>query len=153
MTTLPHWDLSNVYPGLESDEFAAAFRSIQNQLGALEQLYAGRVSTVSADVAPAELAALLGEIVTCLNELYELAGTVRSYIYSFTSTDSHNVVAMKKMSEFERVWVRLEDLDVRLQSLAGQIGPGTGRSHPRWMQLPRPMPSFWGRWQSSPSTS
>ena len=123
MTTLPRWELSNVYPGLESTEYAAAFESVQNQISSLEQLYSGRVRTTPSDVAPAELAALLGEIVRQLNDLDELAETVRNYVYSFVSTDSRNVVAMKKMSELDQVWVRMEDLDVRLQTWMGRLGP------------------------------
>ncbi len=30
--TIPHWDLSNVYPGLESDAYAAAFEEVKAKL-------------------------------------------------------------------------------------------------------------------------
>ena len=33
---LPHWDLSNVYPGLESDQFQQAVRQIKAQLEDLD---------------------------------------------------------------------------------------------------------------------
>ena len=32
MTTLPHWELTQVYPDLESKEFTSAFGSIQDQI-------------------------------------------------------------------------------------------------------------------------
>ena len=35
--SLPHWDLSNVYPGLESEEFGQAISQIKAQLENLDQ--------------------------------------------------------------------------------------------------------------------
>jgi len=33
---LPHWDLSNVYPGLESEQFRAAIEILKGQIAELE---------------------------------------------------------------------------------------------------------------------
>ena len=40
--TLPHWDLSNVYPGLESEEFSRAVAEVKSMLDDLEAYLAER---------------------------------------------------------------------------------------------------------------
>ena len=40
MTTSPQWDLSNVYPSLESKEFEAAAAAVKSRIDDLEKLFA-----------------------------------------------------------------------------------------------------------------
>ena len=37
--TPPRWDLSNVFPGLESEQFRTAFQDYQQQINQLEQKF------------------------------------------------------------------------------------------------------------------
>ena len=125
MPQLPHWDLSNVYPGLESPQFSAAISEMQRQTDALEQFLNATTSTPTADPTadPTDLPATLGESVDRFNALLELARTLYSYIYSFTSTDSRDTVAMKKMSEFDQLQVRIQNLHTQWQAWIGRLGP------------------------------
>jgi oligoendopeptidase F len=121
--TLPHWDLSNVFPSLESAEFEAAIAKLKGQLDELEKLVSERVSKTDASTPPAELGALAGEAIDRFNLMYELAGTIRAYIYSYVSTDSHDKAAVKKLSEFDPLGVRMQNLATQFTAWDGKLAP------------------------------
>ena len=121
--TIPHWDLSNVYPELESGEFTADIEKLKVRIGEMEKLFANRIAKTDVKTPPGELGNLLGEVVDRWNALYELSGTLRAYISSFVTTDSRNMVAMKKMSEFQMIGVQMRKLGVQFQSWIGRIAP------------------------------
>ncbi len=123
MTDIPRWDLSNVYPSLESPEFQAAIENVQRQITELEQFLTGRVSRANASTPPAELGALLGESVERFNALQELGYTLYSYIQSFVATDSRDTTAMKKMSEFQKTMVRVQMVGTQFQAWVGKLAP------------------------------
>jgi pepF/M3 family oligoendopeptidase len=121
--TLPHWDLSNVFPSLESVEFEAAIAKLKGQLDGLEKLVAERISKTDASTPPVELGALAGEAIDQFNTMYELAGTIRAYIYSFVSTNSHDQAATKKLSEFDPIGVRMQNLATQFTAWDGKLAP------------------------------
>ena len=123
MSTPPRWDLSNVYPSLESKEFEAAIAAVKSQIDGLEKLFAEKVTKMDAKTPVKELATAAGEAIERFNVLYESSGTVRAYIQSFVTTDSHNIPAMKKMSEFQMVGVRMQNLGNQFQAWVGKIAP------------------------------
>lgn len=123
MTDIPRWDLSNVYPSLESAEFESAVGDVSRQLTEMEQFLAERVSRADLSTPVAELGALLGEAVERFNALQELGYTVYAYIQSFVATDSRNVLAMKKLSEFQQVMVRFQVLGTQFQAWLGKLAP------------------------------
>jgi pepF/M3 family oligoendopeptidase len=123
MTTPPRWDLTNVYPSLASKEFETAVASIKNQIDALESFFAEKVSKTDAASPVTDLAVLLGESVERFNAFFELSGTVRAYIHSFVTTNSHDTVAMKKMSEHQQRMVRAQMLATQFQAWVGKLAP------------------------------
>jgi pepF/M3 family oligoendopeptidase len=120
-TTPPHWDLSNVYPGLDSPELEAAIAQVKQQINELEMMFTEQFATTNAQSFVARLAALVGESIERFNRLYDLSGTVRAYIFSFITTDSRNTDARRRMSEFEQVGVRMQNLSTQFQSWVGRI--------------------------------
>ena len=54
--TAPRWDLSNVYPSLESDEFKAALQTFDDQMRALESFFEQQVADSDADAPVDQLA-------------------------------------------------------------------------------------------------
>ncbi|MEW6094728.1 MAG: M3 family oligoendopeptidase [Chloroflexota bacterium] len=123
MSTPPRWDLSNVYPALESKEYEADFALMKGQIEGLESFFKEKVSKTDAKTPVEKLAALAGEAIERFNALQELAGTLRAYIQSFVTTDSHNTLAMKKMSEFQMTGVRMQVLANQFQAWVGKITP------------------------------
>lgn len=122
-TPIPHWDLSNVFPALESKEFEAAVASVKSQIDELEKYFAERVSKTDANTPVKELAVTVGGAIDRFNAMYDLAGTIRAYIHSFVSTNSRDKAAMKKLSEFEQVGVRMQNLSTQFQAWVGKLSP------------------------------
>ncbi len=114
---LPHWDLSNVYPGLESREFSDAVAEVKVKLDDLdiyiEEHQIGRGGARPKD--SGQLAETIGGYVDRMNDLIRLFGTLESYVHSFVSTDSYNTKAKRLESELEMLGVRLERQSVFFQ--------------------------------------
>lgn len=123
MTDIPRWDLSNVYPSLESAEFQAAVASVTRQIEDLEQFFAENLKKADGATSPVELGGLLGQSIDRFNALQELGYTIYSYIQSFVTTDSRDTLAMKKMSEFQRMMVRVQMLGTQFQAWVGKLSP------------------------------
>jgi oligoendopeptidase F len=123
MTTPPRWDLTNVYPSLDSKEFEASIKKVKKQIGELEKFFDKNVDKTTAKTPVKKLAGLAGEAIDRFNALSEQAGTINAYIYSFVSTDSRDMLAMKKLSEFEQVGVRMQNLNTRFLAWAGKLSP------------------------------
>ena len=69
----------------------------------------------------ASLAEKLSALIEQTNTLLELSGKVRAYIYSFVSTDSYNNPALRLLSEFEQVGMRIEQQLTFAQSWVGKL--------------------------------
>ncbi len=124
MTEPTHqWDLTNVYPSLDSPEFDAAIALQVKQIADLEQLFTTRVSQTDIKTPLPVLAALVGEVVNLLNEAYTMVGTIQPYLTSFVATDSRNNFARRRLSEYEQVRVRLQNVSVQFQVWIGKLAP------------------------------
>jgi pepF/M3 family oligoendopeptidase len=122
MTDLPHWDLSNVYPGLESKQLKADLKKIVKQIGEMETFFAKKVVKANDKTSTAQLAKTVSEMIDRYNETMTLAYTINAYIGSFVSTDSYNKTALKMESEFDMLMVRLQKLGVQSSKFIGRIG-------------------------------
>ena len=92
---LPRWDLSNVYPALDSDEFRDGEARLRAEMGELDAFLGRTLPQTTAGSEPQQVAHVLDEAVERFNSLYKLAGTRRAYITSFVTTDSRNTEAAK----------------------------------------------------------
>ena len=114
----PHWDLSNVYPGLDSPELRQSFQAIRAQTGALETALQ---NAPSASAPLGMLASCCDDLIEKLNALYDLSQTVHSYIDSVVTTDSYNTLASSLMSEFEQLGVGIRQQTTRFSAWVGGI--------------------------------
>lgn len=115
--SLPHWDLSNVYPGLDSKEFKKAVEQLKVQLDDLDS-YMSECDIRRAGSRPkdsARLAEIIGGYLDRMNDLLLLFGTLEAYVHSFVSTDSYDTTAKRIESELEVQGVRLERMSVFFQ--------------------------------------
>jgi pepF/M3 family oligoendopeptidase len=118
----PRWDLTNVYPSLESKEFQNAVKNYRGLLDKFEKFYKNQISKASAKTSLKELGSLLGKAVDQFNAIFELSGTIEAYIYSFISTDSRDKTAMRLYSEFEQIQVRQSKLITQFRAWVGKLG-------------------------------
>lgn len=140
---VPHWDLSNVYPGLDSAEFKQAMERFKAQLDELDGYVAAhhisRAAVIDDD--PAALAQTIGGYLERMNAVIRLSSTLHSYIHSFVSTDSYNALARRLNSELDAISVRLERIDMLFRGWIGLVAadrvrfeaalaqPGPAREH------------------------
>jgi pepF/M3 family oligoendopeptidase len=120
--TLPHWDLSDIYPGLDSPEFTAGFQHFVAEVEALTSLFDTLGIDRRADLAvdPTTIGSF-EQIIARVNELLEQQSTLSAYIYSFVSTDATNNQAQAAMSELQQQSARMEKLFVRLVAWLGSL--------------------------------
>jgi pepF/M3 family oligoendopeptidase len=123
--TLPRWDLTNVYPSLDSKEFKAAVVELKSQLDELdkylEEHRVEKTDSGSSEKDPAKLAATIDGLIHRLNEAQTLYRTLNAFIYSFISTDSYNTEAQKLDSQLDLQGVRLQKQGTQIQGWVGTI--------------------------------
>lgn len=123
MSTPPRWDLTNVYPSLESKEFKAAVADYQEQVASLEKLFDKKLSKAGRKTPGRDLARLAGDAVERLNSIITLSGTIAPFIQSYVTTNSRDQSAMRALSEFEQASLPMEKLWIRFRSWLGKLGP------------------------------
>jgi len=116
VTTPPRWDLSNVYPGLDSPALAKDIEWVKEMTESIKQLYQEKLIKVNAESSLEAINEAISEMVDKINALMEKAYTVRAYLHSFVSTDSFNQQATQMMSQFDKVLVGIQKVNVLLEA-------------------------------------
>jgi pepF/M3 family oligoendopeptidase len=121
-TTLPHWDMTVIFPSLQSHEFEQAFRSFVEDVGNLaarfEEHGIGRREPRPMDHATLQI---FDGLVEQLNSVLARARTLGAYITAFVATDSRDDLAEAKRSEMQQPLVRLSQLDTRFSAWIGSL--------------------------------
>ena len=119
----PRWDLSNVYPSLESKEFNAAFSEFKRQVADLEDFFVEVVDKADATKPANQLGTIIGETVEKLNAVYALTNTLSPYISCHVDTNSRDKTAARIQSEFQQAYVPLRKLGIRFTDWMGKLQP------------------------------
>jgi pepF/M3 family oligoendopeptidase len=120
LSALPRWDITNVFPSLDSDELAAAIKSCERQVRSLEKyLIDNDISRDAKKPGRKAMTKALQGYIERFNELKRLHVTIDSYLYAHVSTDSFDQAARKASSRFEPIGVRIVQIDTRF---AGWLG-------------------------------
>lgn len=117
----PRWDMSNVYPSLESKEFKAAVADYKRQVTALEKFFKNKLSRMDARSRAKELAPLVGEAIDRINKIQSLSATIVPFIHAYFTTDSRNKVAAKTLSEFEQASLPMDKLMTQFKGWLGKV--------------------------------
>jgi pepF/M3 family oligoendopeptidase len=120
---LPHWDLSNVYPGLDSMQFEAAVADAKAQLDEIDEFQKSH-KVEKREGGPAqgtvdEIARVFAELIDKMNRIRRHYATLNAYVASFTTTDSFNKEARRIESELELLGVRLRKQEVDFRAWVG----------------------------------
>ncbi|HMX20041.1 MAG TPA: M3 family oligoendopeptidase [Anaerolineales bacterium] len=115
----PHWDLTNVYPSLESKEFKAAVDDYKKQVASFGKFFKNKLGKVTPKTKAREIAPLVGEAIDRINSIQTLSSTIFPYIYSFVTTNSRDKVAMKTLSEMEQASLPMSQLYTQFTAWVG----------------------------------
>jgi len=123
--TLPHWDVSSVFPSLESRELVVAHEGVVADLARLVALY-DRHDVRDGDRRPdgptaAEVEAF-DEVLAETNRLLDQVRLVSAYLYTFISTDSSNDVAAGLRSRLQAELTDLTRLTKRFEGWIARLG-------------------------------
>ena len=121
VTSPPRWDLSNVYPGLDSPALAKDIDWVKETTQSLQELYQEKLVKIDTDSSIETINEALSDMVDRMNALLEKASTVRAYLHSFISTDSFNQRAAQMESQFAKVLVGIQKVNVLLEAWVGQF--------------------------------
>lgn len=122
---LPHWDLSNVYPGLDSPEFETSFQEAVGLIDALEAYLESHQIDRESDQTVKDLSTLssqLSVLIGMLNSCFKLVNTLNNYVYCFITTDSYNSLAAQQYSRIQAQLVRLLQVEKVIAGWLGSLG-------------------------------
>lgn len=118
----PRWDMTVVFPSLESPEFQAEFDGVLQSIGSLadrfEEFGIGPRSQTDVD------AQTVSQFETVMKEygaLLDRLQTLSSYINAFIATDSRDTVAQARMSRLRQRLVLLSQLQTRFLAWLGSL--------------------------------
>jgi len=135
---LPRWDLGNVYPGIDSKEFARDLEGLEQALDLIHRHDADTLQACTPKTPAPALARALDCAVELFNRAFLLSSTLKVYVESFVSTNSYDTAAAKRLSELEIVQVRVRQAWTRFQVWTKTIAdvlpcaiehPGPAREH------------------------
>ena len=122
-SNLPHWDMSVVFPGLDSSDFAQGFEQAIAKVDALQALFdAHDIGNPGVETAfGEETVAVFESVLVQINDTMDVVQELVAYINSFITTDSRNDLAQSAMSRIQLQGVRLSKLGTRLTAWLGQL--------------------------------
>ncbi len=130
----PHWRTDDLFPALDSPEYAAAIEETGAQIKALGELF-DRLD-IRKDGQPGDAVAAYDEATGAMNRLLAALTPVRAYAQAFVTTDSRNDLAQARASELGTLTQPLGDLNTRYNAWLGgldleslQAGSELARSH------------------------
>jgi len=123
----PHWRTDDLYPGLDSPQYAAAIGDIAAQVTALGDLF-DRLE-IRRDGQTQNVTAVFEEATQALNALLHQLAPVRAYAHAFVTTDSRNDLAQARASELSTLTQPLGDLSTRYSAWLGGVDTEALRAH------------------------
>ncbi len=122
LKTLPHWDMSVVYPGLDSPEFDQGFAHFAQQVTNLIRLFdTNSIEARPAQALTASVISTFETITSALNAVLEAAGTLGAYLGCFVTTNTQDTLAQARYSEFQQQEVKLSLLGTRYAAWIGSL--------------------------------
>lgn len=119
---LPHWDMTGVYPALDSPEFRVGFQSAVDAIAEVAALFdshgVGRQEGLATDAA---IVAAFEEATGRFNAVLEEVGTLGAYLASFVTTDSRDAAAQAAYSQLEQHLALLSQLETRFTAWVGSL--------------------------------
>jgi oligoendopeptidase F len=122
VATLPHWDMTTVFPAVTSPEFDAAWDGALADLRALGELCDRYGVRRREDPAiDDETVAGFEQVTERLNALDDALREVYAYLHAFVATDSRDDAAQARTSELQTALLPLQQLETRYTAWIGSL--------------------------------
>jgi oligoendopeptidase F len=119
---LPRWDLSALFPGLDSPEFGEGFDRLHSGVDHLNQLFddvgIAAASTIRSNTVPVDE---FERVLSALNVVSQQFDSMGAYLFGCISTDSRNDLAQARFSQFQECAVALDKLQTRFTAWVGTL--------------------------------
>ncbi len=124
--TLPRWDMTPIFPSLESPEFKQAFSDVVRQIDELGAFFDAEQIAGQSDVAGAastseDAVGKLERALERLNATIQAYRTLSAYINAFVTTNTRDALAQARYSELQRHSARLSQLTTRFTAWVGTL--------------------------------
>ncbi|HEX2283175.1 MAG TPA: M3 family oligoendopeptidase, partial [Thermomicrobiales bacterium] len=119
---LPRWDLSALFPGLDSPEFTEGFDRLLSGIDDLIMLFDEvGVSAAPPNRSEAVPLARFDRVLNALNDVAQRLESMGSYLYGYISTDSRSELAQARFSQFQERAVEFDKLQTRFTAWVGTL--------------------------------
>jgi pepF/M3 family oligoendopeptidase len=119
---LPHWDMTPLFPALDSPQFNSSFDDLVSRIGELRPVFdAAGVRKSEASEVTDQVVAAFEDILNRMNAIAELGRTVRGYLYALITTESRNDLAQGRNSELQMHFVEVDKLSKRFTAWIGSL--------------------------------
>jgi oligoendopeptidase F len=120
---LPHWDMSPIYPGMDSKEFADGFSRTVQSIKNLAKLFDDYsiMKLPDVPVVDQDIVQAFETVIKQYNTVLEATETLAVYIMCFVTTNSHDTLAQAKLSELQQSTLILSQLETRLTAWIGSL--------------------------------
>jgi pepF/M3 family oligoendopeptidase len=120
--SLPRWDLTVVYPDIDSDAFRADYADMAARIDGLEALFDRcGIGRQAVEIVDDDVTACFETVVQQLNELLMRSRTVYAYLFGHIATDSRDERAQAKWSEYQQLRVKLTLIERRFVAWIGAL--------------------------------
>lgn len=114
--TLPHWNLDQYYPGLDSDAFRDAFAAMKEKISAFSMT----VEDVTSGASSGDPVSGVERALASANDLLEDVGLLMFYLYGHVSVNSRNELAQRYLSQAQMALVPFRQANTRLTAWIGE---------------------------------
>jgi oligoendopeptidase F len=120
LSALPHWDMTSIYPALDSSEFETAYNALLADISELgKQFDAWGVRKRDTPQVDAEFLAAFEQATNAFNAISTKLWTIGSYIGCFVSVNAEDELAQSRESHLNAQLVPLDQLDTRYTAWVG----------------------------------
>jgi len=117
----PRWDLTNVYPGLDSPVLIQDIDWVKTTTDSIKKLYDEELVNIDETSDAIKINQAISTVVDQMNALMLKAMTIRAFLHSYITTDSFNQQASRMYSQFDQVMVGVQKVTVLLEAWVGQF--------------------------------
>ena len=117
--TLPTWDMTTIYPAVDSPEYEASVAEVKRKIAALESRLdeAEQVRDTSGGAVVAAFDAVMAELESVISLVYLNV----SFLYGYIAVDSRNDLAQGRMSELQIILTGLSKASTRFTAWVGTL--------------------------------